>query len=308
MLKDVLPQEANAAVADVLPGWLEACVTLLQGDIGLSLREGGRPAWETLLIKREVFKTLTTIHRSFPRMLTSSILTTHVLPLSTAHLAGLLPLHTLYAISSTSDATPPPPATDDSAGDEPTIEQVVSPLLDLLTELTRAGKLKAGWTTGNDSTETDALASAVLSALGFSLMTTDDEEEWANDPNAFAADEDDETDLYSLRVACHDFIATLLEKYPRPSARVLQSAVQWRIGASEIEQKRGDVDWWKGLEASLACVGGVSEPLLELLETEETKGGKKSFDLGFLFDRVIPKFLGAQGERTKAQKFPPHTF
>ena len=53
---------------------------------------------------------------------------------------------------------------------------------------------------------------------------------------------------------------------------------------------------WKGLEASLACVGGVSEVLLEILEEEETQGGKKSFDLGFLFDEVIPKFLAAQGE------------
>lgn len=35
--------------------------------------------------------------------------------------------------------------------------------------------------------------------------------------------------------------------------------------------------------------------LLEILEEEETQGGKKSFDLGYLFDEVIPKFLAAQG-------------
>ena len=41
----------------------------------------------------------------------------------------------------------------------------------------------------------------------------------------------------------------------------------------------------------------MSEILLEVLEEEETVGGAKSFDLGFLFDEVIPKFLATQGER-----------
>lgn len=36
---------------------------------------------------------------------------------------------------------------------------------------------------------------------------------------------------------------TLLEKYPKPAARVLHTAVQWRIGASEVERKTEDPDW-----------------------------------------------------------------
>lgn len=33
------------------------------------------------------------------------------------------------------------------------------------------------------------------------------EDNWINDPNAFVADEDDEMDTYSLRIAGHDFIS-----------------------------------------------------------------------------------------------------
>lgn len=53
---------------------------------------------------------------------------------------------------------------------------------------------------------------------------------------------------------------------------------------------------WKPLEASLALVGGVSEVLLETLEEEESQGlQQKSFNLGFIFDQVIPGFLTAKG-------------
>lgn len=188
-------------------------------------------------------QTLDTIFRSFPRTLPATLLIT-ILPLTVSHLTRLLPFHTLYSLSSTSDATPPA-STDPSASseDDITIEQVVCPIIDFLTEITRAGKLVKGWTEARQEKETMALKEVVGAVLGFTMMTTDEEEEWANDPNAFVMEEDDETDLYSLRIAGHDFISTLLEKYPKPAARVLHEAVQWRIGASQVERTNGDPDW-----------------------------------------------------------------
>lgn len=59
---------------------------------------------------------------------------------------------------------------------------------------------------------------------------------------------------------------------------------------------------WKPLEASLALVGGVSEVLLETLEEEESQGlQQKSFDLGFIFDQVIPGFLADKGSFSRTQ-------
>lgn len=50
------------------------------------------------------------------------------------------------------------------------------------------------------------LAPAVQAAFSFARMTTDDEENWENDPNAFVADEDDEMINYSVRATCVDFV------------------------------------------------------------------------------------------------------
>ena len=154
-------------------------------------------------------QTLDTIFRSFPRTLPATLLVS-ILPLTVSHLTKLLPFHTLYSLSSTSDISPPPPtdAAVAADGDDITIEQVVCPIVDFLTEVTRAGKLAKGWTEGKGGeTESMALKEVVGAVLGFTMMTTEEEDEWANDPNAFVMEEDDETDLYSIRVAGHDFIS-----------------------------------------------------------------------------------------------------
>jgi hypothetical protein len=76
---------------------------------------------------------------------------------------------------------------------------------------------------------------------------------------------------------------------------VLQTVVRQSIDGTRAQQG-SQADWWKPLEASLALVGGVSEVLLDTLEEEESMGlTQKSFDLGFIFDKIIPGFLGAQG-------------
>ena len=87
-------------------------------------------------------------------------------------------------------------------------------------EVTRAGKLVKGWTEARQEVETMALKEVVGAVLGFTMMTTEEEEEWANDPNAFVMEEDDETDLYSLRIAGHDFISV------SPRGRTSKSAVK----------------------------------------------------------------------------------
>lgn len=269
MLKEQLPILINEAIAELLPTWLEACITILaQRDVGLELKESGRAGWEKLALRREIikvrprtcpfrssslliftfvdFQTLSSVLRSFPRALTSKTLSAF-LPLAISHLSSLLPFHLQYFVSTTSDASPPPAPADQTESDV-TIEQVVSPLIDLLSELTRAGKLRSGWISevvppqakgikskskaSPEAKETEAMEGAISAVLGFTQMTTEDvrppqlffffagraltgpqlgkEENWASDPNAFVADEDDETDLYSLRIAGHDFISVSL--------------------------------------------------------------------------------------------------
>ena len=197
MLKDQLPTLANDTVGQVLPSWLDAFVVLLgRGDITAEIRDGGREGWGGLMIKKEIFKvslilvctlslslpltfdlllfsqTLDTIFRSFPRTLPSTLLV-NLLPLIVNHLTSLLPFHTLYSLSSNSDVSPP--ASTESDGEEITIEQVVCPIIDFLTEITRAGRLVKGWTEGKDGlVESMALGEVVGAVLGFTMMTVEE--------------------------------------------------------------------------------------------------------------------------------------
>ncbi|CDZ96419.1 Predicted importin 9 [Phaffia rhodozyma] len=299
MMKDQLPQESNELIGLVIPPWLEAFVVILGRDEqSLDSADG----WEHLGIKKEIYKTINALHQSFPRSISSDLIIS-LLPLIFRDMKTLLPPFYRHFVSTTSDDAVP--SSLGEKDEETRIEQVVCPILDLMIALTRANKLGSTWVgigrkkkgtkaEAGEGTETAELELVVEAVLGFTAMTTEDEDSWANDPNAFVADDDDETDLYNMRIAGHDFVSTLLEKYPRPVARVLQKTVHARIESSKAGQISGDPDWWKGLESSLALIGGISDNLLDLLEEEETVGGPKSFDLGALFDQVISRCLGAR--------------
>lgn len=188
MLKDTLPTLANATVEDVLPPWLSAFQVLLsQPSQPLNISSG----WETLKIHKEIFKTLDTIFRTFGRSLTSKIVT-DLLPLTLNRLETLLPAFGLYYVSTTSDESPP--TTEGGSDEEVTIEQVICPIIDFLTEVTRAGKLRSQWVglgakpkstakggrsslggeVQEEGKETDELRRAVSVVLNFTVLTTED--------------------------------------------------------------------------------------------------------------------------------------
>lgn len=188
MLKDTLPTLANATVEDVLPPWLSAFQVLLaQPSQPLDTAQG----WESLKIHREIYKTLDAVFRTFGRSLTTKIVA-ELLPLTLAHLERLLPSFAELYVSSMSDATPP---ALESSDEEVTIETVVCPIIDFLTEVSRAGKLRAQWvglgsklkpTKGRASLnslggeaeeegkETDELRRAIRVVLNFTVLTTED--------------------------------------------------------------------------------------------------------------------------------------
>jgi hypothetical protein len=188
MLKDTLPELANATIEDVLPPWLSAFQVLLgQPAQALDTAAG----WETLKLEREIYKTLDTVFRTFGRVLTVKLVGELLEP-TLALLERLLPSYEAFYVSTTSDATPPAAAADE---DEVTIEQVVCPIVDFLTEVTRAGRLRAQWVglgakpkpakgrtslgsvggePEDEGTETDALRRAVSVILSFTVLTTED--------------------------------------------------------------------------------------------------------------------------------------
>ncbi len=72
--------------------------------------------------------------------------------------------------------------------------------------MVRGGKAKS-WFTAEHS------AALISSVFKYAQMTDEDEETWANNANSFVAQEDDETQDYSVRVAGFDLLAVRISAY-----------------------------------------------------------------------------------------------
>ena len=77
-------------------------------------------------------------------------------------------------------------------GEDVSVEGVVSQLLELVMTLVEHPRLGGILTTG--------LGEMVYQTLGYMCMTAAQEEAWADDPNQYVADEDD--DLVTVRATC----------------------------------------------------------------------------------------------------------
>ena len=91
----------------------------------------------------------------------------------------------------------------------------------------------------------------------------------------------------------------MIDKWPKGVAQILQALTQQRIQQSSSQKQSGNPDWWKPMESALAVVGAVSDDLRMLLEDEEDK---PSYDLGYLFDSVVPGLLTQNGEDWQSQR------
>ncbi|KAG6857312.1 hypothetical protein H0H87_006505 [Tephrocybe sp. NHM501043] len=274
MVKDQYPQGTKEAVSTILPVWLEAFKVLLQIDPKLDVTNTDN--WDGLAVRIQIFKTLDTIHVSFPRVLKPYL--QDFLSMSLVHLQALRPEFIQYYLSS-SDSAP------GSSEDEPIeLPQLISPIMDFAAAVTRGGKARDWFTSDN-------LNAIVVAIFDFVQMTHEDEDTWANNANAFVAQEDDETEAYSVRVAGFDFLSCLIDRNPTNTAQTLQLAVQHVIQSSQQQRDAGREDWWRPLEATLAAIGSQAEAILDCIDDEVDSGRQKPIDIEYLLSNVIPSIL-----------------
>ncbi|KAJ7459076.1 armadillo-type protein [Mycena galericulata] len=275
MVKGQHPQAVKEAIASILPIWLEAFKVLLstdpQGDIAHA-RD-----WDMLAVRIQVFKALDTIHTSFPRALTPYL--NGFLSISLSHLQSLYGTFSQYYLS-TNESAP-------RSSENETIElpQLICPIFDFTAAVTRGGKSK-GWF------ENQNLSALIASIFNFLQMTNDDEETWATNPNAFVAQEEDETQPYSVRVAGFDLLACLIDQTRAQTAIAFQSTIQEVINSSQQARDGGKRDWWRPLEAALAAIGSQAEAVQDCVEDEQDAGRTKPIDIEFLLSDVVPSVLG----------------
>ncbi|KAG6872765.1 hypothetical protein C0995_006804 [Termitomyces sp. Mi166 len=274
MVKDQHPQATKEAASTILPVWLEAFQVLLNIDPKLDVTRTDN--WDGLAIRIQVFKTLDKILVTFPRAMTTYL--QGFLTASLVHLQALHPAFTEYYLSSSGAA---PGSSEDDVIE---LHQLICPILDFASAVTRGGKAR-------DWFNTDNLGALITAIFDFVQMTDEDEEMWTNNANAFVQQEDDSTQSYSVRVAGFDFLGSLIDRNPAQTTQVFQLVARQVIQLSHQQREAGRQDWWRPLEAALAAVGSQAEAILDCIEDEEDSGRQKPIDIEYLLSNVVPSIL-----------------
>ncbi|WWD20442.1 hypothetical protein CI109_104918 [Kwoniella shandongensis] len=284
-VKDEHPQAVRSAMDSLGPVWLGAFTQLLSNDAGVEVQQ----SWESLCIRIEIFRTFSLFFNAFPKVIAPEL--PNYIRLSIHNLQSLLPVFTTFYLSSDPDAPEPPSPTSDAGMMDPKIDitDLACAIFDFLTPAVRTKAAPAIMVEGEKGSE--LMESTVRIVLDYTQVTRENEEEWMEDANAFVIDEDDETEQYSIRTAGCDLIGSVMDKWPRPVATILQSLTQQRVAESAAAKQTGDADWWKPLESVLSLLGGISDDVRNVIEDDEGARRPPSFDVQFLFDQVIPGLL-----------------
>ncbi|GAA5921433.1 hypothetical protein JCM3775_003046 [Rhodotorula graminis] len=287
-VKDEFPDAVKAAVVDILPQWLGAFDQILRVDVASDLASDA--GWDNIAVRTAIFQALEIILNSFPSTLKGTLAT--YLSLASAHLSSLFPIFTAASLSNSSDFTLPTSQTGEEDSDiSSDLGTFVSTVVDFLAQAVRRKAVRSLFVEG--PRPTPALVDMLAKAIEFAKMTTDDEDSWATDPNAFVADEDDEMMSYNVRSASLDLVQSFVETLSGPSLVALQSAFQAVASSADQLRAQGDEDWWKGYESALAVVGAISEDLIEHVQEASEEGRAPDFALEGVFQGVVMTYLTA---------------
>ncbi|KAI6120877.1 armadillo-type protein [Pisolithus croceorrhizus] len=262
MVKGQHPEAVKEATSTILPVWLDAFRVLLNLDPAQDL--SNQENWDGLSVRIQIFKTLDTIHTSFPRAMVTYL--PDYLNAALHHLQVIYSTYNRCYITASEDA---PGSSEDEVVELP---HLICPIFDFLSNVIRGGKARE-W----------------LSRQTQNLGTV--EEMWAANANAFVAQEEDENQTYGVRAAGFELLYTLLDRSAAQVCTILQEQLQRTIASSYVARDGGAIDWWKALEAALAVIGSHAEDILECIDDEIDSGRAKPIDIEDLLANLIPSIL-----------------
>ncbi|KIY73361.1 ARM repeat-containing protein [Cylindrobasidium torrendii FP15055 ss-10] len=276
-VKEQYSTAVKEASTVILPAWLEAFKVLLSEDPNNGISPDN---WDLLAIRVQIFKALETVHTSFPRALAPYL--PSFLDLAIFHLNSLYQAFDRFYLTNTDQ---PPSSSDEEEAVH--LSNLISSILDFIANTVRGGKAKA-WFTKEHSQE------LIACVFRYAQMTVEDEESWAENANSFVAQEDDETQDYSVRIAGFDLLASLMDRNDVQSTSIFQAVIRHVIETSDQARNSGNDHWWKPLEGALSCVGSQAEAIAECISDEAESGRSAPIDVEYLLKDVVPTVLGLQ--------------
>lgn len=145
-----------------------------------------------------------------------------IMNVSLGHLQNLLPTFTQYYVSSTDSV---PTSEEDDAVELP---RLIGAILDFVSAVTRSGRAKE-WVSKQGAPLVAVVFSYVLmtdedvsmlSSLATTVLKTLQEELWTSNANAFVAQEDEELQQYSVRLAGFDLLGVSSSFSSSPSCKM----------------------------------------------------------------------------------------
>ncbi|KAI0082121.1 ARM repeat-containing protein [Panus rudis PR-1116 ss-1] len=274
MVKEQHPQAVKEATASVFPTWLDAFKVLLNLDPRQDVENAQH--WDGLVIRIEVYKTLNTILTAFRHALTPYL--PDILTASLHHLDALYPTFSqCYLIPQINI----PRTSEDENVD---LTNLICNLFDFVAHIFRSGRAK-------DWFGTEQQIAFVRAVLQWVQMTTEDEENWANDGNAFVEQESDESMSYGVRLAGFDLLTVLLERSADTTESALNAVTQQFIAEAGKAREAGQNNWWRPVEAALAALGSQSKTIVENIQDAEQAGQLVKIDIRGLLTNVVPNLL-----------------
>lgn len=140
------------------------------------------------------------------------------------------------------------------------------------------------------TTSVDTLSKLVTLLQSYSRITKEEEEEWQANVSTFvAAGEEDELGALnsSMRARCADILSELILVKEIETLEALRLAVLKAHKEGNERQQRGEQDWWKEEEASLALTGGIAEHIVEKMEDAVDLGQSAPFDIESIFSQSV---------------------
>lgn len=119
-------------------------------------------------------------------------------------------------------------------------------------------------------------------------ITEDQARTWANNPDQFVEDEDDDTFSYSVRISAQDLLLALSEEFEDESAEGLCTAVAKHMHEAEVSKESGNPHWWKIHEACMLAVGSIKTLIIDQMQA-----GSLQFDLAGFMQSVVLVDLNA---------------
>ncbi|KAL4226818.1 Importin 9 [Mactra antiquata] len=242
----------------VIPQFTEAFVQALLIPDGPTSDSG---------LKMEILKAITTLIKSFPKMMSQWI--GQILQPIWSIFTQSSDFYVRTVVNNMEEADDPV----DSDGEVLGFENLVYGVFEFIHALLDSSKFR--------DLVKKSINDILYYVITYMQITEDQARMWSTNPDQFVEDEDDDSFSYSVRISAQDLLMLIGQEFEDETALGLCQAITRHLQESET-QKPVNPCWWKIHESCMFALGTVRSLVIETV-----KSGKVQFDISAFLETVV---------------------